>query len=130
MSIDIQLMTIDILLPHEYVDLDHVIHLKKLIVKDGHWNQPIVIDRKSNIVMDGHHRLEAAKKVGLRKIPCAIFDYFNDNVSVIKMGTEDAFDVSLIKLAAESGQKLPIKSTMHVLGENVAAVQIPLDELR
>ena len=41
------------------------------------WKQPIVIDR-NNIVIAGHTRLKAAKKLGLTKVPCVVADDLTD----------------------------------------------------
>ena len=37
------------------------------------FKQPIVID-KDNVVVAGHVRLEAAKKLGMKKVPCVVAD--------------------------------------------------------
>lgn len=41
------------------------------------WKQPIVIDR-NNIVVAGHTRLKAAKKLGQTEVPCVIADDLTD----------------------------------------------------
>lgn len=42
-------------------------------IKQFGWKQPIVID-KDNVVVIGHCRLLAAKKLGLRKVPVTVAD--------------------------------------------------------
>ena len=42
------------------------------------WKQPIVIDR-NGIVVAGHTRLKAAKKLGLKKVPCIVADDLTDD---------------------------------------------------
>ena len=41
------------------------------------WKQPIVID-KNGIIVAGHTRYKAAKKLGLKKIPCIVADDLTD----------------------------------------------------
>ncbi len=127
---NVQLIAIEVLRPHELVDATHVEYLTRQIVEKGHWLRPIVVDRESHIVMDGHHRLEAARRVGLSKIPCALLDYNSDDIRVVETHSGIAFDVALIKSAAECGDRLPIKSTKHIFSANIDSVDIPLEQLR
>lgn len=52
-----------------------IVNLKKKILKDKYWTDPIKIDDKFNLVMDGQHRMEVAKNIGLKYIPCIKFNY-------------------------------------------------------
>lgn len=51
---------------------DQVQHIANSLQKFG-WKQPIVID-KDNVVVVGHGRLLAAKKLGMEKVPCVVAD--------------------------------------------------------
>lgn len=57
--------------PKEQIDL-----LAKMI-EDYGFNSPIIID-SSNTIIAGHGRLEAAKKLGLERVPCVIKDNLSD----------------------------------------------------
>lgn len=37
------------------------------------WKVPVVID-KNNVIVTGHTRIKAAKKLGLKKVPCIMAD--------------------------------------------------------
>lgn len=126
----IKLIEVNSLLGHELVDTNHVVSLLKKISADGHWYEPIVIDEESYIVMDGHHRLEVAKKIGLKKIPCALLNYGQPSVSVYKTLSNKKFNILTIKHAAMTGNKLPVKTTRHVLSVKIENVDISLEELR
>ena len=47
-------------------------------IKQFGWKQPIVID-KNGVVVVGHGRLEAAKKLKLKKVPCVVADDLTDD---------------------------------------------------
>lgn len=47
-------------------------------LKQFGWKQPIVVDR-NNIVVAGHTRLKAAKKLGLKEVPCIVADDLTDD---------------------------------------------------
>jgi len=36
---------------------------------------PIIVDRETMVIIDGHHRVEAFKKLGFEKIPALLVDY-------------------------------------------------------
>ena len=49
--------------------------LIKKIIDDKEWSTPIAIAKEHNLVMDGHHRLQASIRLGLKKVPCFVFSY-------------------------------------------------------
>ena len=59
---------IEALRQHERTDKKHLNTVKKSILKEG-LNFPIVADKKTKLVLDGHHRLNALKELGVRNIP-------------------------------------------------------------
>lgn len=46
-------------------------------IKEFGFLNPIIIDNKNEVVA-GHTRLKAAKKIGLKKVPCILADELND----------------------------------------------------
>ena len=72
-ELNIVWMQCDDLIPYEKNPRKNdkaVKYVAKSIEKFG-WKQPLVID-KDNVVVCGHTRLKAAKKLGLDKCPCII----------------------------------------------------------
>jgi hypothetical protein len=49
--------------------------LAKKIQREGIWTKPVVLDRDHHLVMDGQHRMEVARLLGLAVVPALIFDY-------------------------------------------------------
>ena len=72
---------------------------------------PIIVDRGTNVILDGHHRFAAADKLGLGLIPAILVDYPDSEISVsswrsgIEIGSDD-----VIK-AGVSGRLLPSKTS-------------------
>ena len=52
-----------------------VVWLKDKILKEGVWTVPLKVDKYHNLVMDGQHRMEVAKELGLKVVPCLLYDY-------------------------------------------------------
>ena len=77
------LSSIDGLLPHEEVIPKNLNRMMRWLVKTGRFMQPILVDEDSKVILDGHHRWNAAKALGLDRIPVVAVDYMNsDDVSV------------------------------------------------
>lgn len=70
-----QLVPIPFLLPSEEFSEERVQHVEQLVTTLGKWTFKIAIERRSLVIMDGHHRFEVAKRLQLRFIPCALLSY-------------------------------------------------------
>src|SRR5436189_153459 len=42
------------------------------IAAEGKWSNPIWVEYSDLLIMDGHHRLEAAILLGLARLPCVL----------------------------------------------------------
>jgi L-serine kinase (ADP) len=49
---------------------------------DGVFIHPIIVDSGSLVVLDGMHRVAAAKQIGLHYIPVCLVDYFNPHIQL------------------------------------------------
>lgn len=58
------------------------------IIKYQGWRQPIVVSKRSDFIVAGHGRLEAAKKLGLNKVPVS-FQHFDDETQELAHMTAD-----------------------------------------
>ena len=56
---------------------DNAVDFVAASIKEFGFKQPIVID-KDNVIVAGHTRLKAAKKLGLKKVPCLMADDLTD----------------------------------------------------
>ena len=63
------IVEIDKLKEHEEVNREHSERLKNEILSEGVLKKSIAVDRNTNVVLDGHHRLRALKELGYTKIP-------------------------------------------------------------
>ena len=73
---------INSLLPHEKVLVD-----KKELIKDNlkYRNNELIISTilicsETNLIIDGHHRFNALKELGFRKVPVTLINYFTDSI--------------------------------------------------
>lgn len=99
--------------------------LAKKIVEDGVWTAPLAVSQE-NIVMDGQHRLEAARLLNLRKIPVVKFEYRDVPVYSLRPGLSLDVDSVLRKVAG--GGIYPYKTVKHGL-PTLPECRIPLAAL-
>ena len=93
-----------------------VVWLKNKILKDGKWTNPLRISNQHYLVMDGNHRMEAAKILHLKYIPCLMYDY--DEVEVWSLRKNQIVTSQLIIEGALSGCIYPYKTAKHAFPDN------------
>ena len=104
----------NLIFPHEKV-VDQKTSL--LIDYLRSFNNSIIISSilccsKSMVIIDGHHRFYALKKLGFKKVPVTTIDYFAKD---IKTGFEEKFSKDSIISSGLSKQFLEPKSTNHLV---------------
>jgi hypothetical protein len=112
----------------EAVDMARVAWLIDTIRRDGVWRVPICVERRHHLVMDGHHRTEAARRMGLHQVPCLRFDYEQVRVFSRRPGLR----VSPEEVIARglSGRIYPVKSTRHEFPFALPDCAYPIDALK
>ena len=65
---------------HEEIIPDVVDKLVVKIQADGLFTNPIMVDERSLVVLDGMHRVAAVRKIGYRFMPVCLIDYQTSNV--------------------------------------------------
>ncbi|HNT29442.1 MAG TPA: ParB N-terminal domain-containing protein [bacterium] len=134
----VELCDIRVLKSHEHTDPVHVEKLFDKIRADAVWTHPVVIERDHGVILDGHHRFAIAKRLGLRRIPVVLLDYFDPAIQVCQRREMVVTKEDVIKRAKQQNP-YPCKTTKHVCTQNgslcpiiamVPVVNIPLDQLR
>lgn len=126
---DVKLVDINFLRPHEDIDEANLTSLTEKIHKNGAWDTPIIIDKESGIIMDGHHRYNFALTSGLSRVPCYEMSYSSEKVRVYDWKTGLPFAYQQIFKSVESGKIFPSKTTRHDFSEQFATVNIELTRL-
>ena len=49
---------------HEEVDPYHYKEVKEEVISDGFIRDPVIVDKSSNVILDGHHRFNVLKSLG------------------------------------------------------------------
>lgn len=115
---------------HEAVDKKHLKIIKKTIIDSGVFKEPIIVDKKSLVVLDGHHRLNSCRELGFEKIPSIMVDYLaNERIKVISRRNNIFINKKKVIEMGISGKVFPNKTTKHFIPGRIKNLKIPLELL-
>jgi len=115
---------------HEEVDPERVERIETLLRGRAHFFPPLLVDGGSNVILDGHHRYEASKRLGCVRIPCYVIDYVNDEDVVLESWRADmSFSKQEVIDKGRSGELFPIKTTRHLYKLPDGIEPVPLARL-
>ena len=109
--------------------LDRVEWLKNIIISEGIWRIPLIVEKHSLAIMDGHHRFNVAKKIGLTRVPAILLDYDQDNVMVGAWHEDMYIDKEIMLGNIRNKILFPYKTTRHIVSPSPEELQIPLSFL-
>ena len=123
---ELKLLSLEKIIETEEHDRLQAIKLASHIVNIGFWTIPIALDSLTNGIMDGHHRLNAAKHIGLKRIPCIVMDYENGGVRVFSWRDNITCSASTIRLMVRNSARYPMKTTRHLFNPSIEEIKVPL----
>jgi hypothetical protein len=126
-DLDCVLLPVALLRPTEETVPARVRAVVAMILEAEAWTQPICIEGTVNALLDGHHRLAAARALRLVRVPVHVFDYAE--VELLSWRATLAPTRADVLARALSGRLYPDKTTRHVFPPRPACT-IPLGALR
>ncbi len=126
----VQLLPLDRILPHEHIDSAAAISLSGAIAQAGVVTDPLVVEVASRVLLDGHHRLDALRRLGAVRAPCVLIAYDAPGLRLDGWRAEWPVDRDRVLQAARSGRLLPVKTSRHRFDPDIGGVDIPLAWLR
>jgi hypothetical protein len=138
-NIDVSIVEISRLRGHERTDEVRLRNLRDEIESDGMLMRPIVVDGKTNVILDGHHRIRALSLLGCSRIPVCYVDYNSERIGVLCMNKDLEITKSKVIEAALKYEPFPPKSTWHYITSSKTLnhvsyiqrrVDIPLTDLK
>lgn len=103
------------LLGHERTIPDYLAALAEDIGRDGELRQPIVVDRHSLVILDGHHRTAALRLLGCVYIPTYLVDYLHPAITVEPRRPGIPVSKESVVRTGLSGQLYPPKTSKHTV---------------
>src|SRR5207244_263502 len=117
---------------HERIRPALLEQLTEQIRRDGYLRRPILVADRDFVILDGHHRLEALRALGARRIPAYLIDYFSD---IVQLGTWPDAVVSVITKEevirrGRTGDLFPPKTSRHTMTISLEDRPTDLEDLK
>lgn len=127
-----ELVAVDALLPHEETDEERTEELAAEIEADGYLEEPIVVDGEHHVILDGHHRYGALRRLGCRRAPAYVVDYDDPSIRVTLWdgASVDAISKEQVIAYGTSKRRFPPKTTRHLFEGDLPRRKVPLSKLR
>lgn len=109
------LVRLEELREHEEYNPEHLEELLAEIKKDGVLKRPIIVDEKTKVILDGHHRYNCMKRLGKTHIPVYFVDYWRPEIEVWPWDNKPPVNKEIVINAGLTGKKLPSKSSRHMV---------------
>lgn len=126
----IKLITITKLKPHEEIIPENLEKVKHEIYKNGCLINPIIVDQKNLVILDGHHRVKALEILGYKKIPAYLVEYLDEEIKVLQRRIEIPVSKKIVVEKALSGEVFPCKTTKHLIPGRPMRLNISLGDLK
>ena len=129
---EIVLIQISELLPHEEIKQKKLRKLIDLVKKRGGLYEPILVDRDTRTLLDGHHRYNTALHLGLKFIPGIEVDYLEDeSIQVESWPGKEEMKITKesVLSMAKSENLFPPKTSKHSISFEYPKQFFSLEEL-
>jgi len=126
-----ELLDIELLHCHEELRPELLDRVMREIKEDGYVKKPILVADKVYVILDGHHRFEALRRLGCRRVPAYVIDYFSDVVDLSLWPTAKEKQVRKEDVVerGRAGLLYTPKTTRHTLKIQLPDVFTDLEDL-
>ena len=127
-----ELLEVARLQPHEQTLPWRVEEMTEKIQRNGFFHKPLLVDRKTMTILDGHHRHQASLRLGLKRVPALVFDYQDDERITVEAwppAPPKSVNKALVIQMATNGLLMEPKSSKHCIDVEIPTLRIPLSSL-
>ena len=100
------------------------------IVNAGVLKKPICVERNNFLILDGHHRFEVFKKIGLKYIPCIFFDYGDPDLKIWSLRKKEYVTKKYVIRKALDGNIYPYKTVKHLFPFKIKNINLGIEKIR
>jgi DNA modification methylase len=131
----IEYLTVGVLKPYPRNARTHTrkqIHQIKQSISQFGFTNPILVDQE-NMVMAGHGRLEAAKALGLEKVPVIRFEHMSEAekrayiLADNKLAENAGWDPEILKIELQNLSDLDLEFDLEITGFDTAEIELLTD---
>ena len=129
---DVRLVPVEWLKPHEEIKPKNMEKLLEMTLKWDGFTKPLIADKATGTILDGHHRYAVAKRLELARVPAVCIDYLNDDTVELELWPASSLD-SITKQdvidMALSAKLFPPKTTRHRISDYLPPIHASLRRL-
>jgi hypothetical protein len=126
----VTVLDIGLLKNHEEVNHKYLKDFTLKIRKDGCIKNPVVVENKHFIILDGHHRVAALKILKANKVPVILVTYQSKNVRVFLRRDLGIKNIKKAVISCVLAKKMfPEKTTRHFIKHRPRNINVKLESL-
>lgn len=129
----IELVEVERLRPHEEFKPERLATVSAKIRAEGAVDLPIIVDRETLVIIDGHHRWWTCRDLGCRYAPVVKVEYLDDaevTFTVRPESPHQGIGKRDVLARGQEGRPFPYKTTKHFFSFDKAAfAPTPLSRL-
>lgn len=122
----ITLVPINALRQHEQILNENLMRVQRDLVRDGMIKDPIIVDQRTMVILDGHHRYNVLKRMGCKYAPVYLVDYSSDQIGVTAWRAGEHVTKAEVMRAGLTGNLMLAKTSRMKSTERKASVSISL----
>ena len=129
----VSLVPVDWLKAHEEIRVKARDKLLDMTKRWGGFTKPLVVDKNTGSLLDGHHRYSVACLLNLSSVPAICVDYLSDETIFVETWPNSEYDKiskkDVVKMSL-SGELFPPKTSRHIFAYDIPPIFISLEDLR
>tara|TARA_B100000767_G_C19756991_1_gene533379 strand:+ start:58 stop:492 length:435 start_codon:yes stop_codon:yes gene_type:complete len=129
---DVQLVPVEWLKPHEEIKPRNRDKLLEMTKRWGGYTKPLIVDKLTGAILDGHHRYSIAGELNLAQIPVIAVDYLTDESIEVDVWPSAAIEGLTKQQVIEmslSDNVFPPKTSRHRIADHLPPIHVPLEVL-
>ena len=129
---DVRLVPVEWLKAHEEIKPKNMEKLLEMTLRWDGFTKPLIADKATGTILDGHHRYAVAKRLELARIPVVCIDYLEDDSVELELwpasDLESITKQEVIDMALSSNL-YPPKTTRHRISDHLPPIHVSLERL-
>ncbi|MDG1550633.1 MAG: hypothetical protein P8Q95_02810 [Candidatus Poseidoniaceae archaeon] len=129
----VSLVPVEWLKTHEEIRVRARDKLLDMTKRWGGFTKPLVVDKKTGSLLDGHHRYSVACLLNLTSVPAICVDYLFDETIIVETWPNSDYEEITKKDVVDmclSDDLFPPKTSRHMFAYDIPPIFISLDALR
>ena len=129
---DVRLVPVEWLKAHEEIKPKNMEKLLEMTLKWDGFTKPLIADKATGTILDGHHRFAVAQRLGLARIPVVCIEYLDDDTVELELWPaselESISKQEVVDMALSSNL-YPPKTTRHRISDYLPPIHVSLKRL-